>query len=125
MNGAVSRDRRGETEGEATGDPAQGATADVLTAIQAAALLGVARRTVYDLVARDELPHFRVGGAIRFRRHTLERWIDQQEARHPPLPARPAVVLRLPRVGPIDGSPPPIPPTAWSRRPNEKGRRSG
>jgi excisionase family DNA binding protein len=41
----------------------------------AAELLSVSARTVYELVARDELPHVRVGGQIRFVPTTLEQWL--------------------------------------------------
>jgi len=41
----------------------------------AAQLLSVSTRTVYELVARGELPHVRVGGQIRFVPSALEEWL--------------------------------------------------
>jgi excisionase family DNA binding protein len=41
----------------------------------AAELLSVSSRTIYELVARGELPHVRVGGQIRFVPSALEQWL--------------------------------------------------
>jgi excisionase family DNA binding protein len=37
---------------------------------------GLARRTIYKLTHRREIPHRRVGGRLYFRRAELEQWID-------------------------------------------------
>jgi excisionase family DNA binding protein len=42
---------------------------------KAAQLLGISTRTVYALVERNEVPHARVGGQIRFVPSTLEQWL--------------------------------------------------
>jgi excisionase family DNA binding protein len=34
--------------------------------------------TLYRLVNRGEIPHFRLGSDIRFRRPLIERWLDKQ-----------------------------------------------
>lgn len=36
----------------------------------------LARRTIYKLTHRREIPHRRVGGRLYFRRNELESWID-------------------------------------------------
>ncbi len=36
----------------------------------------LARRTIYKLTHRREIPHRRVGGRLYFRRAELEQWID-------------------------------------------------
>lgn len=36
----------------------------------------LARRTIYKLTHRREIPHRRVGGRLYFRRTELEQWID-------------------------------------------------
>ena len=36
----------------------------------------LARRTIYKLTHRREIPHRRVGGRLYFRRSELEAWID-------------------------------------------------
>ena len=36
----------------------------------------LARRTIYKLTHRREIPHRRVGGRLYFRRSELEQWID-------------------------------------------------
>jgi len=48
----------------------------VLDVDDIAALLRVGRNTVYDLVARNELPHRRLGKQIRFSRAAVMRWLD-------------------------------------------------
>lgn len=42
----------------------------------AMAITGLARRTIYKLTHRREIPHRRVGGRLYFRRSELEQWID-------------------------------------------------
>ena len=49
---------------------------DVLTVVEAASLLRVGRNLVYDLVARNEIPHRRLGKQIRFSRAALVRWLS-------------------------------------------------
>lgn len=39
-------------------------------------ITGLARRTLYKLTHRREIPHRRVGGRLYFRRSELEQWID-------------------------------------------------
>lgn len=42
----------------------------------AVGITGLARRTIYKLTHRREIPHRRVGGRLYFRRAELEQWID-------------------------------------------------
>lgn len=42
----------------------------------AVTVTGLARRTIYKLTHRREIPHSRVGGRLYFRRSELERWIE-------------------------------------------------
>ena len=51
-----------------------------IKATEAAKILGIGVSTVYRLVETRQLPHIRLGSAIRFRRSTLERMIESQEA---------------------------------------------
>jgi excisionase family DNA binding protein len=39
-------------------------------------LLGVGRNTIYGLVARNEIPHRRLGKAIRFSRTAVMSWLS-------------------------------------------------
>lgn len=39
-------------------------------------ITGLARRTLYKLTHRREIPHRRVGGRLYFRRSELEQWLD-------------------------------------------------
>jgi excisionase family DNA binding protein len=56
------------------GDPA--AVDDVLDVAGATQLLRVGRNTVYELVARNAIPHRRLGKQIRFSRAAIMRWLD-------------------------------------------------
>lgn len=47
-----------------------------MTVRQVAAYLNVNEKTVYRLAQRRELPGFKVGGAWRFQRPDIERWIQ-------------------------------------------------
>lgn len=49
---------------------------DVLDSEAVAALLGVGIKSVYERVARNELPHRRIGKQIRFSRAAIMRWLD-------------------------------------------------
>ena len=48
----------------------------LLSVPETARLLNVSVRTLYALVARDEIPHVRVGGQIRFVPGAVERWLQ-------------------------------------------------
>ena len=49
---------------------------DVLDVEGATRLLRIGRNTVYELVARNEIPHRRLGKQIRFSRAAIMRWLD-------------------------------------------------
>ncbi len=60
----------------------------LLTVDQAAKLCQISRGLAYDLIARDELPHIRLGRVIRIPRHGLEDWIARQaKVGLPPAPS--------------------------------------
>ena len=48
----------------------------VLDVPQVATLLGVGRNTIYTLVARNAIPHRRLGKAIRFSRAAVMSWLS-------------------------------------------------
>lgn len=50
-----------------------------LTVSETAAYLGVSDDTIYELVRRKEIPHFRLRSRILFRRDTLDEWMTQLE----------------------------------------------
>ncbi len=50
----------------------------LLTVVQTAELLSVARSTVYHLVGTGELPHRHVGRRIRFYKPDLEDYLERQ-----------------------------------------------
>ena len=47
----------------------------LLRATEVAALLGLGRSKVYDMMKRGQLPVVRIGKAIRVPAHALEEWI--------------------------------------------------
>ena len=49
--------------------------ADVLTVEQAAKFLRLGRNAVYDAIGRGEIPHRRIGRAIRLSRAALVQWL--------------------------------------------------
>lgn len=58
--------------------PVDGATANadaVLTVDDVAALTRVGRNTIYSLVARNQIPHRRMGKQIRFSRAAVMSWL--------------------------------------------------
>jgi excisionase family DNA binding protein len=55
----------------------------ILTIKEVAAYLKVNERTVYRLAASRDIPAFKVGGSWRFRKETLEQWIEQQSNQRP------------------------------------------
>jgi excisionase family DNA binding protein len=53
---------------------------EILTIPELAELLKIARKTVYVLVQRGEIPAFKVGGQWRFSRGAINTWIDARSA---------------------------------------------
>ena len=51
---------------------------EVLTAKDLASYLRCHVSTLYRLVNRGEIPHFRLGSDIRFKRSAIEKWLDEQ-----------------------------------------------
>jgi excisionase family DNA binding protein len=49
--------------------------ADMMTVQEAAAYLRISKDLAYELVGRNDLPHVRLGRAIRVPRFSLEQWI--------------------------------------------------
>jgi excisionase family DNA binding protein len=54
---------------------------EILTARDLARYLRCHVSTLYRLVNRGEIPHFRLGSDIRFRRSAIEKWLDEQGPR--------------------------------------------
>ena len=51
----------------------------ILTLKEVAAYLKLAEKTAYRLASEGKLPGFKVGGAWRFKRDDLEKWIESQK----------------------------------------------
>lgn len=47
----------------------------IITAAEVAELLGVTRETVYRLTRANQIPHFRIGTAIRYSKKSIIDWI--------------------------------------------------
>ena len=54
---------------------------DILTIREVAEYLKLNEKTTYRLVAEGKIPGFKVGGAWRFRKAEIDRWIVEQEKR--------------------------------------------
>lgn len=64
------------TEGAVAAASARPTAADEVIDVQAVArLLHVGRNTVYALVARNQIPHRRLGKQIRFHQATVMQWL--------------------------------------------------
>lgn len=55
---------------------ASGIGSDRLDANGAAAVAGTTVPRIHDLARRNQIPHWRVGRAVRFSRKALEAWIE-------------------------------------------------
>ena len=55
--------------------PAPEVVEEVLTVEEASRFLKIGRNALYELCARAEVPHRRVGKQIRFSRSALVRWL--------------------------------------------------
>lgn len=58
-------------------EPISTATDAVLDVEQVASLLRIGRNSVYEAVARNEMPHRRIGKQIRFSRAAIFRWLGE------------------------------------------------
>lgn len=52
---------------------------DILTLRELALYLKAAEKTLYRLVGEGKVPGFKVGGAWRFRKSEIDKWILSQE----------------------------------------------
>lgn len=52
---------------------------DVMTIKELSEYLKLKEKTAYKLVADGKIPGFKVGGAWRFRKTEIDRWISKQE----------------------------------------------
>jgi excisionase family DNA binding protein len=60
------------------GDSQEKVMAEVMSARELAALLGLTENTVYKKVRRGEIPAVRIGRSIRFPRKQMEDWLQSQ-----------------------------------------------
>ncbi len=68
----------------------------LLTVEQAAKLCQISRGLAYELCARGELPHVRLGRVIRVPRHGLEDWIERRAG----VPSAPPEGVDFPQQSP-------------------------
>jgi excisionase family DNA binding protein len=72
--------RRGTTPEPGAGESAVERKRLVLSVTEAAEILGISRAFAYELVARSELPHIRLGRRIVVPRIQLDRLLDGHDA---------------------------------------------
>ncbi len=53
-------------------------TKEFLDVHDLAAYLSIKRSTAYAMVERGELPHYKIGRLIRFRRNDVDAWMEKQ-----------------------------------------------
>lgn len=59
-------------------DSSREADSALLTEIEAARFLAISPRTLWSLRQSGEIPHLRIGRAVRYSRASLHDWIDQR-----------------------------------------------
>lgn len=47
-----------------------------MTVPEAAKFIGVHEQTIYLWCRKRKIPHFKIGGALRFRENDLSKWIE-------------------------------------------------
>lgn len=52
---------------------------DIMTVREVAEYLRLNEKTTYRYVAEGTIPGFKIGGAWRFRKSEIDRWIQKQE----------------------------------------------
>ncbi|EFH88806.1 helix-turn-helix domain-containing protein [Ktedonobacter racemifer] len=50
-----------------------------LTAPQVAAKLGLSRSQIYAMVAERSIPHYKIGGSIRFNPIEIDAWLSESQ----------------------------------------------
>jgi excisionase family DNA binding protein len=61
--------------------PSDGAAGDrLITADEAAVILNVSKAWVYEQTRQRRMPHVRLGRYVRYRRSTLNAWLEEQES---------------------------------------------
>ena len=68
---------------------------DVLTADEVAALLRMKRSWVYTAARSGELPHVRLGRAVRFRRSAIDAYLERVESGGDGTPPAPTSARRV------------------------------
>lgn len=54
---------------------------DIMTIKELADYLKIAEKTAYRFALEKKIPGFKVGGAWRFRRAEIDKWIKEQESK--------------------------------------------
>jgi excisionase family DNA binding protein len=57
---------------------------DVMTVSDLCVYLKIHLSTVYRMVTRGQLPHFRIGDNIRFRKQEIDQWMEQRRIKSGP-----------------------------------------
>lgn len=52
---------------------------NIMTIRELAAYLKMAEKTLYRIAGEGDVPSFKVGGAWRFRKSEIDKWIENQE----------------------------------------------
>ena len=47
--------------------------------MQVAELLGLKKQTIYVMVMRHQVPHLKIGGALRFDPNEIERFLEEKK----------------------------------------------
>jgi len=56
---------------------------DILTIEELSVYLKISKSTLYKLVREDKIPSHKVGRHWRFRKETIDRWLDEKRIEEP------------------------------------------
>jgi excisionase family DNA binding protein len=66
-----------------------------LTVLEVADILSVSKRLVYQLVSVGEMPHFKVGSAVRFEPQALALWLRERMVESAKESRRTAIAVKM------------------------------
>jgi excisionase family DNA binding protein len=65
------------------GGEIQGTAPEIMNIHEAACYLGISEDSLYAYAAKGEIPAFKIGNRWRFRKRSLENWMDAMEVISP------------------------------------------
>ncbi len=51
----------------------------IFTVPELAEYIHMSRKWIYERTCRNEIPHYKIGGSVRFRKSQIDKWFNEQE----------------------------------------------